>query len=548
MKRRVRLHPSLLLSAALSFSSGQILLASAQTTPEDRLSPGYQPETPVVAPAETSDVDRGTADVAPSTAPTVPIQGIQFLGVEVPAVVAHAAEPFLGRPADTATLKELAAAMTAAYRKSDVVLFTLAIPAQDLSDGVVEVLIAEGYVRQALTVTDGKETEERRLRGYLKPLIGERPATRKTYERGLTLARREEGFTVTPRLATLRNEPGAVALVLDVKEQKNGFGFGYDSRESSLVDSGRLSASGFAYSTLRRGDSLRGRISMTPDGNQSRSASLQYATPIGTNGMKLTAAGAYQETRPSSVPISGSANFLTANLSYPLLLNVKQEISLNGALDRTESSNTALGSVIADENISALRLGARASWVEPKRSAMAGLTFAQGLDIGGASTSVAGGDTGFSKINAVGSAVQMIGDDLFLRLKATGQWTDDILPANERLMIGGIEYGRGFDNGLVSFDKGYSVSFEPAWRPLDSGPFARSEIYVFADYADGSIVVNNLGARNFSLSSAGIGTRLAYSKYATIGLEWAEPLSMPVSGMDKDGIFTLTWALSYQPE
>lgn len=548
MKRRVQLTPSLLLSAAFSYGAGQIALAGPQTVPEDRLNPGYQAETPVVPPTDTSNIERGVADVAPSTAPSAAIRGIQFVGAEVPAVVAASTEPFLGRPADTATLKELAAAMTAAYKKSNVVLFTLAIPAQDLSDGVVQILIAEGYVRQVITAADGKEIEERRLRGYLKPVIGERPASRENYERGMMLARREEGFKVTPRLATLKDEPGAVALILNVEEKENGFAFGYDSRESRLIDAGRISASGFAYSTLRRGDALRGRLTLTPDGQQSRSASLQYSTPIGENGLKFTAAGAYQETRPSSVPVEGDANFLTANLTYPLRLDFNREISLSGAIDRTESTNTALGSVIADENVSAARLGARASWVSAKRSSTLGVTLAQGLDFGESNTSVAGGDTEFTKINATASVVQMIGEDLYLRLKGTGQWTDDILPANERLMIGGIEYGRGFDNGLLSYDKGYSISFEPAWRPLDDGPFAKSEIYVFADYADGSITVNNITAPNFDLSSGGIGTRISYKDFATLGLEWAEPLSRPVPGLEDDGIFTVTWALRYQPD
>ncbi|MBY9068473.1 hypothetical protein K1X12_16345 [Hyphomonas sp. WL0036] len=548
MKRCVQLKPYLLLSAALSLGSVQSVFAEPQTVPEDRLDPGYESETPVIPPSDTSNLERAAADVAPSTAPSATIQGIQFVGAEVPAIVAASTEPFLGRPADTATLKELAAAMTSAYKKSNVVLFTLAIPAQDLSDGVVDILIAEGYVRDVITAAEGKRIDERRLRGYLKPVIGERPASRKNYERGMTLARREEGFKVTPRLSTLKDEPGAVALVLNVEEKENGFAFGYDSRESRLVDAGRISASGFAYSTLRRGDALRGRLTLTPDGTQSRSASVQYATPIGEDGLKFAAAGAYQETRPSSVPIEGNANFLTASLSYPVLLNFNQEVSLNAAIDRTESTNTALGSVLANENISAARLGARASWVSAKRSSTLGLTLAQGLDLGDANTTVAGGDTGFTKVKATASIVQKMGDDLFLRLKASGQWSDDILPANERLMIGGIEYGRGFDNGLVSFDKGYALSFEPAWRPLDEGSFAKSEVYLFADYADGSIVVSNLGAQTFDLSSAGIGTRISYKDYATLGLEWAEPLSRPVPGLDNNGIFTVTWALRYRPD
>lgn len=546
-KRHARFLQTLLLSVVLSSLYTPPVFAAPQATPDERLNPGSRPETPVIDPDTAEAPERGVVDVAAPApgASAVPIRGVQFKGTDVPAVVANATQPFLGRPADTETLKEMAAAMSAAYKKSNVALFTLAIPAQDLSDGVVEVLIAEGHVAEIVTRTDGEAQARRQLQGYLRPLLAERPASRERFERGMTLARRAEGVKVTPSLRTAP-EPGAVILVLDVEDKKDGFAVGYDSRQSRLIDSGRLSASGFVYSKLREGDALRGRLSSTPDGRQSRSASLQYTTPIGTDGLTLTAAGAYQETRPASVPVKGDATFLTAALAYPVLLNFNRELAINASLDRIESSNSALGAIIADENITAARLGARGTWVTPKRSASLNFILAQGLDLGDVRSSVAGSDTAFTKANATGSFVQAIGQDIFLRLRGSGQWTDDILPANEKLMIGGIEYGRGFSNGLVSFDKGYAVSLEPAWRPLDEGPFARSEVYLFADYADGSL--SGPGRQTLDLSSAGIGVRISYKNYATLGLEWAEPLSLPVRGINENGVFTVTWALRYRPD
>lgn len=270
-KRHVQIPRTLLMSVALSSLYSPSGQAAPQTVPDERLNPGSREETPVINPEDAEPPERGVTEVAASApeAGAVPIRGIEFQGANVPAVVAQASEPFLGRPADTQTLKALAAAMSAAYKQSDVALFTLAIPAQDLSDGVVEILIAEGHVSEIITRTDGEITERRQLRGYLRPLLAERPASRKGFERGMTLARRAEGVKVKPGLRTSK-EPGAVILVLDVEDKKDGFAVGYDSRQSRLVDSGRISASGFAYSKLRAGDALRGRLSFTPDGTQSR--------------------------------------------------------------------------------------------------------------------------------------------------------------------------------------------------------------------------------------------------------------------------------------
>src|SRR5918992_1060014 len=57
-----------------------------------------------------------------------PIRTIVFEGVEAPAEVAKAATPFIGRPATRETLVALAGALSSAYERTDVALYTLSIP------------------------------------------------------------------------------------------------------------------------------------------------------------------------------------------------------------------------------------------------------------------------------------------------------------------------------------------------------------------------------------------------------------------------------------
>lgn len=547
MKRRaLQMQPLLRGAALLTLSLPASLPAGGQTVPEERLDPGYRREAPAL-PDAAPEVDRAVTEVAPVTAPAAAITGIRFKGAEVPERVADASQKFLGRPADTDTLKALAATMTAAYRKSDVALFTLAIPHQDLSDGIVDVHIAEGHVSDIITLTAGQPAERPQISGFFAPLLKERPASRASFERGVSLSRRQEGQKVSPRLATT-GQPGAVAVLLDAEKRKNEFALGYDSRESRLVDSGRISATGAAYGTLRRTDALRGRISVTPDGRQSRSASAQYKTPIGSKGVDLSLAAAWQETRPSSLEVAGDATFLSAGLSYPLLLDFRREVSVNAAIDRVESRNTALGSVLANEQVTAARLGLRGAIAGETRSASASLTYSRGLDTGDARSSVIGSDLEFDKVAASANAVQKIGASGFLRVRAAGQWTDAILPANERLLIGGVEFGRGFRNGFVSFDKGYAVSVEPAWRPRRTGNFARSEVYLFADHAAGEVTADGVNAVDLDLSSAGLGARLAYKDMVSLGLEYAEPVNQPVAGLKDEPVITFSWSFRYRPD
>lgn len=547
MKRRAPFLRPWSMGVALLSLYAPASLAAPQVPPDDRLDPGYKTDT-LTVPSEAPSVPQSVVQVAPVSVEAVPIAGIRFNGAEVPANVAEVSQAFLGRPADTGTLTDLAAAMSAAYRKSHVAVFTLAIPAQDLSDGIVDVYIAEGRVTEILVLKDGEVVERPLLRGYLEPVLEETPASRASFERGIALARRTEGTRVTPRLKAIPKAPGTAAVLLDIKEKKDGFAIGYDSRESRLIDAGRLSVSGFAFGTFRPGDVLRGRLSATPDFEQSRAANVQYATPIGTDGLSLTLAGAYQETRPSSVDIEGDASLLSAALSYPVLLDFHRDVSLTASVDRIENTNTALGSIISNERISTAHFGARGSWSSETRSVAASLVYSRGLGLDEARSTVPGADTSFDKLEGTGRLVQALGKSVFVRLNARGQWSEDILPSSERLLIGGAEFGRGFDNGLVSFDKGYAASFESAWRPLKTDAFKRSEIYVFADYADGRVTPNGVTEIGLDLSSAGIGVRAGYKDYATVGIEYAEPLSRPYPGLGDDPVITLRWALKYQPE
>src|SRR5690349_17492977 len=77
------------------------------------------------APAAATRVDAGD-EAAP------PIRNIIFEGTDVPQTVARAAGAFVGQPASKANLQALADAMSEAYGRSQVALFTIAIPEQDL--------------------------------------------------------------------------------------------------------------------------------------------------------------------------------------------------------------------------------------------------------------------------------------------------------------------------------------------------------------------------------------------------------------------------------
>ena len=123
-----------------------------------------------------------------------------------------------------------------------------------------------------------------------------------------------------------------------------------------------------------------------------------------------------------------------------------------------------------------------------------------------------------------------------------------MLPANERFSVGGPKFGRAFKNALINADRGYGVMVEPAWRPLTGGAFSKSEIFVFADYAEADVFSRSTGtARTFDVGSYGGGARLAYKENGAIEIEAARPYDQPIPGFDQDWRFSIGWRLDWRP-
>lgn len=505
---------------------------------------------PVLAPEQdVEDAEKSGAavrvDAGDPNAP--PIENIKFVGTDVPLVVAEAAHLFVGQPASRGTLKALTNAMSAAYGRSNVALFTVVIPKQDLSSGTINVLVAEGFIQQV--VLEG-EVEGRSLslvKAYANKLTGQQPTSRATLERYLSLIRDIPGLKVTSRLEIGQGR-GAVRLILNLDYQKPTITAGFDSRRSSLIDSGQFDARARIYSLLREGDKTEVSGTAAADFEQLYYIAVSHSTPIGSEGARATIAVGHLETKPSDTPISGNAETFAVMLTYPVLRSNKRNMSVTVAVDGVNSDNTAYGSLIASEKSRAARAALGFSVLSQRNSLSGGVTLSQGLGVLGADVNGARGDESFFKVNMRASFAQQFGKALFLRMDASGQWSNDPLPAVERFSVGGASFGRAFEKGIINADRGVAGSSELALRPISSGKLRQSELYLFADYADVSVFSRgNYAQQNFDMASAGGGVRLAYTEKTMLGFEGARTINKPYAGYASDWRFTVSWRVAIKP-
>lgn len=521
---------------ALAQTSTPIDRDRVDRSPRAELPPEVEPK----APGAATRVDAGD-EAAP------PIRNISFEGTDVPLVVAEAAQESVGQPANRATLQALADAMSRAYSRSEVALFTIAIPEQDLSSGNVRVLIAEGHIEAVLLTGEVEGRPLRLVRRYADRLTRERPTSRRTLERYLSLMQDVPGLRVTSQLQ-MGEGPGGVRLVLALDYQRPTVSFSFDNRTSRLVKDGQFNGTARAYGLLREGDETQMNGTASVDFDDLLYVGFSHSTPIGWDGTRLSFNAGFLRTRPEGTGQAGEARSGGVTLSHPLIRSYRRNLTLSLALDGINSENAAFGSVTATEQTRAVRGAASFAQSGERRTLSAGLTASRGLDILGARVPASTGEVAFFKLNGRAAFDQAIGQRAVLRLRAAGQWTGDALPAVERFSVGGASFGRGFEVGIISADRGIAGLAELAWRPIRGGDLKATEVYGFVDAASVRLLERPaLESRGFDLASAGAGVRLAWRDKAMIELEYARTLDRPFPGYSSDSRLSVSWRLSIRP-
>lgn len=469
-----------------------------------------------------------------------PIKGITFEGVKAPALVADAASEFLGKPATRATLEVLAAKLSTAYERTGIALYTIAIPDQDLSTGQIRVTIAEGFIEDIVY----PKGASRLIHAYGEQLRHERPLTRRTLERMLSLMRDIPGAKIDADLQRGKLA-GGVVIVITPRRRHTDFAFGVDNRATQGLGSGQFRGDAHGYSLIRDGDRTDLTLLSATDLRRFRYAALAHATPIGDDGLSLALSAGYLETRPSDQPVRGNATTAGLSLSYPVIRGYRRNLSVSLGLDGINNDAAAFGTLISSDRTRAARLAAGYSQIGKKTVLTGGITVSRGLDILGARGTPGLTDTVFTKINARAGIDRALGKRVVARLRTSGQWSRDRLTANERFAVGGAEFGRAFDAAILSGDSGFAGSGELAIRPKLPVKWNGSELYGFVDHAH--IYINDrppFAGTDYSLASAGGGVRLSYGSKAWIEIEGAKVIDRPYPADRDDWRVNVTWRLS----
>lgn len=484
-----------------------------------------------------------------AVSPPVLVRRVEIVGSSLPTTVKARLEArFTGRPLDAATGARAVRALEAAYRRADVALAQVGGPGLG-ADGVLTLAVLEGRL-EGVDVEGGSARERRAAHLYARRLLREAPLTRSSYERATALialtpgVKAGFGFTVTPRPGVLRLKVvlQAVRARVDVRITNRGaVAFG--------AWQGRADAR--AFSLFKGGDQAVLTVAATPDAHRLRLVGGTYVLPLGTDGLTLAASATHVEADPYRAGLSNRGDSVQAALAYPLVL--RWDRSLTGALVADgQDGQTAAGALVPqDERTRNLRLaltGARLFGAGD--SATGDLVLTGGVPGAGARAAHPGyAPTRYAKVAAFGGLATPYGP-WTVRLHAAGQTAGSRLPFSEQFVLGGDDYGRGFQAVSLQGDDGVAASAELALT-LRRGAAAGTELYGYLD-GGGVRVRDRPGLRggDGGLASVGAGVRIGVGPGAGLELSADRGIAYrnPYGGPDRTGWrFGVRLRLAYAP-
>lgn len=468
---------------------------------------------------------------APSVA-DVRLTRVRYTGATLsPAVLDAAVAGQIGRPLTMETLQGVANAVGAVYAKGDIAFYSVSIPAQVPTGGELTVHVVEGRVRDYRLSGLSPTTPTALIDAHMQRLMRETPLRKSVLERSLSLLRDIPGLTVDAQVRQLA-QPGDLVLDLIVRRRQLQIGVMIDnSGVSNVVQGVQAQLSVTVNGLAREGDSARlsGYLPFYPDRYQFYS--LSHSTPVGTNGMTLSATMAHMETQSRGSRISGDATLAGVTLSYPVLRSYRTNMSVSASLDGIDSNNYFLDIRFGDYRSRALRLGASWSRVSGTSGEALSAVVSQGLNAFGAKPFTGFSETGFTKVNMQAVALRGITQKLSVKVTVKGQYSRDNLPVTERFALGGRGAGMAFRIGTITAEQAVAGSAELSWSLASASPLLKNSS-LFA-YADGAVAhatarpAYRLAAQDFSLASAGGGMRIGLGPKWRASAEVALPVIRP---------------------
>ena len=430
-----------------------------------------------------------------------------------------------------ADLRAAAARISAFYNSRGFFLAQAYLPAQDVSDGAVEIAVVEGRygkidVRNQAGLADG------RARQVLSGLDSGDLVANGPLERRLLLLSDIPGVRVRSTLSP-GSAVGTSDLVVDIDRGRRVTGsVEADNAGNRYTGTYRVGGTINLNNPTGLGDLVSLRVLASEGGLAYGRASYQAPVGDATLGVAFTHLQ-YELGREFRVlEGKGTADILSVFGSYPLIRSRSANLyALAGVDAKSLEDKVGLVSTKSDRRLGVANLGLGGDWRDGIAGGGANL-FSAGVAVGevdirspaerAADALTARSDGGFGKVQGSFSRLQSLGGPLSLYGSVRGQLAFDNLDSSEKIQLGGAYGVRAYPEGEAYGDHGYAATVEARLllNRRDEGLPGQFQLIGFVDAGEVQFAQDRWFPGSNHAALSGIGA----------GLTWFGPYDLLVRG------------------
>jgi hemolysin activation/secretion protein len=456
------------------------------------------------------------------------LSGVHTVGeglIASPKLTARLAS-FLGKPATFGKLQEISAEIIRFYRDSNRPVVDAQLPEQNVTNGVVQILVVEGRAGRILAEDQRWFSESRILRA-IRTRVGDFITANRLLDDLNWLNRNP--FRRSELLFRKGESHGQTDIIVKTSDRFPLRPYiAYDNWGTDLTGNHRLQAGVLWGNAFGLDQTLAYQFSTAPDPRAFTAHAVTWAIPLPWRHV-LEFYGSYARSRPTQAGVDFDAESLQLGILYtvplPSISAIKHEVSL-GLEFKQSNNNLLFGGTSIFESASDI-FQFRLSYLARQSDPTGATTLQASVYYSPGGVTDDNSDAAFQQGRASAEAEYFYGRATLQRMQnlpwklsaiatVSGQLSSTNLLASEQFSLGGGTSVRGYEESIANGDQGWLASVEVYSPPLPvlrrlraEAPEDELKLLVFFD-AGGVANMHRLRGERSHQALAGVGAGLRY--------------------------------------
>jgi hemolysin activation/secretion protein len=454
----------------------------------------------------------------PQPAPKVRVDAVTFTGNTAVSTVElqNVIRPDLGKELSFDELRAMADRVTEVYRRRGFVTSRAFLPPQEVTGGVLEIAILEGHMGEVI-VKGNRYYSSRFVDRHIRRLAEANIFDNQDLETALLRLNDHPDLKATAVLQA-GSSPGATDIVVNIEDAfPLNLTLDYNNFGSEVVSRDRFGALLEWNRFLIEGSQLSVRVVSGTDPESLLFWRASYVVPISVLGTKAAlgyASGDFDVGGEFRIlQVRGEARSYDVALSHSFVRTRVHNLSAEVGFEAKDTELFILDGLLSRDKVRLVKSGVSYDRADRWGRALGSLSVILGLGeaLGGMENddllaSRQGADGRFTRVNLSLARFTRFSGLMALLLRATGQYATTSLVVGEQFSVGGPDSVRGYPQGELLGDDGFSIGGELRVSPVPTVDVV--QLAFFIDY--GWVAVKNPAAgadRENALTGTGVGLR-----------------------------------------